>query len=139
MVSKLLPCFQVPLSLICSGEFLFVFKGFLDWAPQLMSAKRESKISLLGAKKVVTTHTQNRTALLTPQTSRRTAYCRTYKIILFQVGKVLVQLTCFTQMSKERKKQNKELVGFTSGSSRSLMWNMSYESSIGRNVPTDTF
>lgn len=81
-------------SLICSGEFcLFSLRGFSQLG-SIAHVSRESKISLLGAKKVVTTHVQNRTVLLAfYSVDLKVTYNLIYTRILFEVGKVLAQLS----------------------------------------------
>lgn len=109
MVSQLLTVSKFPvLNLFWCIFVCFHSKGFLDRALQLVSAKRQSKISLLDAKKVVTTHTQNRTILQDFNSMDITAnYSQaSRRNVLLWVGKA-IQLSQLTCISKEKKKPNR--------------------------------
>lgn len=69
----------------------------------------------------------------------KVTYSLIYTRILFEVGKVLAQLSWVLSTLTEREKTKQDTVGFASGCSVLFAWNMSYESSIGKNVPTNMF
>ena len=81
-------------SLICSGEFLFVFTQRVFSTGLDSSCQQRVKNIFTGAKKVVTTHVQNRTVLLAFYSlDLKITHNLIHTRILFEVGKVLAQLS----------------------------------------------